>query len=192
MDSVFALEASSAHRASRSMWGRVALVCATVFVLFLLATPPAAQAADGDPICVSCHTSVSLDVVETWRSQNHGRNGVTCEKCHGTHDSEFTPKPTVQVCMECHDVDSIHQGFLGETPAARCMDCHTSNVHLLPGQASWFYSGLPPDKLAGEDDGDQGAIAGSTGRGAGVIGAAVAVVLGLLFGLVLDRFVRSL
>ncbi|MHB9148942.1 MAG: multiheme c-type cytochrome [Thermoleophilia bacterium] len=192
MGGVVVFEASSLRRADRSAWGLVALLCVTAFVLFLLGAPPAAQAADGDPICVSCHTSVSLDVVETWRSQNHGRNGVTCEKCHGTHDSDFTPKPTVQVCVGCHDVASIHEGFLPETPAARCMDCHTSNVHLLPGQASWFYSGLPPDKLAGEDGGGQGGIAGSTGRGAGVIGAAVAVVLGLLFGLVLDRFVRSL
>jgi len=143
-------------------------------------------------VCVSCHSSVSLEVVDTWRSQNHGRNGVTCEVCHNTHDSDFTPKPAVQVCMGCHDVESIHQGFLPQTPAARCMDCHTSNVHLLPGQASWFYSGLPPEKLLGEDGDKEGGIAGSTGRGAGVIGAAGAVVLGLLFGLVLDRFVRSL
>ncbi len=192
MGRLLAVATFSVRRTDRTALAAIALLIVTAFVLFLLGAPPAAQAAEGDPICVSCHTSVSREVVETWRSQNHGGNGVTCEKCHGTHDSDFTPKPTVTVCMGCHDVASIHEGFLPETPAARCMDCHTSNVHLLPGQASWFYSGLPPDKLAGEDGGDQGGIAGSTGRGAGVIGAAVAVVLGLLFGLVLDRFVRSL
>ena len=173
----------------------MALLVVTAFVLFFFGGPPIAQAAEGDPICVSCHSNVSPDVVTTWRSQNHGRNGVTCETCHNTHDSEFRPKPTVAVCMGCHDVAAIHSGFLPETPAARCMDCHTSNVHLLPGQASWFYSGLPPEKLAGGDGasgGDQGTVAASTGRGAGVIVAASAVVLGLLVGLVLDRFVRNL
>ncbi len=190
-----AVAVSSVRRTDRIALAAVALLIVTAFVLFVLGEPPVAQAAEGDPICVSCHSSVSLEVVETWRSQNHGRNGVTCETCHNTHDSDFRPKPTVAVCMSCHDVAAIHSGFLPETPAARCMDCHTSNVHLLPGQASWFYSGLPPEKLAGGDGGnggDQGAIASSTGRGAGVIVAAAAVVLGLLVGLVLDRFVRNL
>ena len=190
-----AFATSSVRPTDRTALAAIVLLILTAVVLFVLAEPSVAQAAEGDPICVSCHSSVSLEVVETWRSQNHGRNGVTCETCHNTHDSDFTPKPTVAACMGCHDVAAIHTGFLPETPAARCMDCHTSNVHLLPGQASWFYSGLPPEKLAGGDGdngGEQGGIAASTGRGAGVIVAAVAVVLGLLFGFVLDRFVKNL
>lgn len=158
----------------------------------LLGSPIPARAAEGDPICVDCHTDVSLEVVETWRSQNHGRNKVTCEVCHNTHESDFTPSPKVEVCMGCHDVGAIHEGFLPETSAAACMDCHTSNVHLMPGQASWFYSGLPSDKLAGEDTDAEGAITPSTGRRAAVIGAVIAVVFGLVLGLVIDRFVRNL
>ncbi len=195
MSRSFPAAASLVRRTDRTALVAFALLIVTAFVLFALGEPSVAQAADGDPICVSCHSSVSLEVVETWRSQNHGRSGVTCEACHNTHDSDFTPKPTVAVCMGCHDVAAIHSGFLPETPAARCMDCHTSNVHLLPGQASWFYSGLPPEKLAGGDGGnggEEGGMAASTGRGAGVIVAAVAVVLGLLVGVVLDRFVRNL
>lgn len=93
--------------------------------------------------------------------------------------------------MGCHDVAAIHPDFLPETPAERCMDCHTSNVHLYPGQASWFYSGLPPEKLDGEQP-PEGEIAGSTGRAAGVVGAIIAVVFGLAVGLLIDRFVRNL
>jgi len=188
-----ASESAAVWRADR---GReivlVLLFCAAFMLVLIAGAPTTALAAEGEPVCVTCHSSVSLEVVDTWRSQNHGRNGVSCVVCHNTHDSDFRPKPTVQVCMGCHDVATIHQGFLPETPAERCMDCHTSNVHLLPGQASWFYSGLPTEKLTGEDGGADVGIAASTGRGAGVIGAAVAVVLGLLLGFVIDRFVRNL
>ncbi|MHB1344687.1 MAG: multiheme c-type cytochrome [Thermoleophilia bacterium] len=167
------------------------LGCVAVVLTLAVAGPASAAVGDDEPVCVTCHTSVSLEVVTSWRSQNHGRNGVSCEVCHNTHDREFRAKPTTEVCMGCHDVESIHQGFLPETPAERCMDCHTSNVHLYPGQASWFYSGLPPEKLeGGEDPGPQ--IAGSTGRAAGVAGAVVTVVFGLLAGLLIDRFVRNL
>jgi hypothetical protein len=162
-----------------------------VFLILVLA-PGSARAAEGDPICVDCHNYVSLEVVDTWRSQNHGSNGVTCDVCHNTHDSDFRPFPTVEVCMGCHEVESIHQGFLPDTPAAACMDCHTSNVHLYPGQASWFYSGLTEEKLAGEDTDPTGEIAPSTGRRAAVVGAVIAVVLGLALGFLMDRFVRNL
>ena len=170
----------------------VLLGAALVVLVLAVAVPTVAWAADEEPICVACHTNVSLEVVDTWRSQNHGRNGVTCVVCHNTHDSDFRPQPTVEVCMGCHDVAAIHGEFLPETSAERCMDCHTSNVHLLPGQASWFYGGLPTDKLTGDEPPEDGEIAASTGRSAGVIGAAVVVLLGLALGFVVDRFVRNL
>jgi hypothetical protein len=180
---------SAGRRAAGVQTRLLLLACATLMLVVGMAG--AAPAGGDEPICVTCHSNVSLEVVQTWRSQNHGRNGVSCEVCHNTHDREFRPKPTVQVCMGCHEVATIHPDFLPETPAERCMDCHTSNVHLYPGQASWFYSGLPPEKLDGTPDpGNE--IAGSTGRSAGVVGAVVAVVFGLLLGFLFDRFVRNL
>ncbi len=156
------------------------------------ATPPTTL--PGDPICVTCHSGVSKEIVDTWRTQNHGRNGVTCEVCHSTHDGgDFTPSPNVGICMGCHDVDSIHPDFTAETSAGRCMDCHTSNVHLRAGVSSWFYGGLSPEKLEGGGEPREGVdVAASTGRTVGVVVAAVTILVGLVGGFLIDRFARNL
>ncbi|MCZ7664157.1 MAG: hypothetical protein M5U22_15050 [Thermoleophilia bacterium] len=150
-----------------------------------------ATAPEGEPICVTCHTNVSPEVVATWRTQNHGRAQVGCPTCHNSHDRDFRPEPLAEVCYGCHDVDRIHPDFTEQTPASRCMDCHTGNVHLLAGPDSWFFGGLPPTKLEGEQPGES-QVAASTGRAAGILVVALAVVFGTLIGLVLDRFVRNL
>lgn len=146
---------------------------------------------EGEPICVTCHDDVSHDVVETWRSQNHGRNGVGCPVCHNSHDQDFTPRPLASVCFGCHDVAVIHPNFTPETPAATCMDCHTANVHWLAGLSSWFYSGLPREDLTGSNEETVG-VSASTGRVTGLVVVAVALVLGLVAGFVADHFVRGL
>ena len=145
----------------------------------------------GEPICVTCHAYVSADVVDTWRSQNHGRNGVGCPTCHNGHDKDFTPKPTAKVCFGCHDVGTIHPDFKPTTPGKRCMECHTANVHWLPGEQSWFQGGLPTSKLE-ESTQKPSDVSTDAGQTAGVVVVAVAAVVGLIFGLIFDRFVREL
>lgn len=151
-----------------------------------LGTAPA-----GEPICVTCHSYVSADVVDTWRSQNHGRNGVACPVCHGGHDKDFTPKPMAKVCFDCHDVKAIHPDFTLETPGKRCMECHTANIHWLPGQQSWFQGGLPTSKLE-ESAQKPSDVSASAGQVTGVIVVIIATIAGLVAGLVFNRFVREL
>ncbi|MBU2603160.1 MAG: hypothetical protein KKA32_13495 [Actinobacteria bacterium] len=183
--------------------GRARFIAGALFAaaLLLLGTAGSALAETGttpttlpgDPICVSCHGAVSREIVDTWRTQNHGRNGVSCEACHNTHGGDFRPSPDVGVCMGCHDVDAIHPDFRAETSAGRCMDCHTSNVHLRAGVSSWFYSGLTQEKLEGDQEPREGVdVAASTGRTVGVVVAAVTIVLGLVGGFLIDRFARNL
>jgi nitrate/TMAO reductase-like tetraheme cytochrome c subunit len=145
----------------------------------------------GEPICVTCHSYVSADVVDTWRSQNHGRKGVACPACHGGHDKDFTPKPMAKVCFGCHDVKAAHPDFTPETPGKRCMECHTANVHWLPGQQSWFQGGLPTSKLE-QSTQKPAEVSASAGRTAGVIVVIIAAIAGLIAGLVFNRFVREL
>lgn len=183
--------------------GRGPLIVGALFVgaLMFLGTAGSASAETGttpttlpgDPICVTCHAGVSREIVDTWRTQNHGRNGVSCEACHNTHGGDFRPSPDVGVCMGCHDVDAIHPDFSAKTSAGRCMDCHTSNVHLRAGVSSWFYSGLPQEKLEGGPESPEGVdVAAGTGRTVGVVVAAVTIVLGLAGGFLMDRFARNL
>ncbi len=146
---------------------------------------------EGEPICVTCHESVSKNVVDTWRSQNHGQNKVGCPTCHNSHDQGFTPKPKAGVCFGCHDVAKAHPDFSPETPGSRCMECHASNVHWLPDESSWFQGGLPTSALD-QPTQPESNISASTGRAAGIVVVIVAVVAGLLAGLVFDRFVRDL
>jgi len=164
----------------------LALVCAAAAVLLLTAvassqTPSyltTPSTAPGDPACVGCHAFVSNDVVTTWRTQNHGRNGVACPVCHHTHDGDFRPNPKAAVCFECHPVAKIHPDLSPTLPARRCMECHTANVHVLPGQGSWFQGGLPLSKLAAQP------TTGQASSGTGRIGAAIVVGLALAVGLV--------
>jgi len=67
------------------------------------ATVTVATTPEGEPICVTCHESVSKNVVVTWRSQNHGKNGVGCPTCHNTHDQGLISTPMAKVCFGCHD-----------------------------------------------------------------------------------------
>ena len=151
-----------------------------------VATTPA-----GEPVCVVCHANVSPEVVATWRTQNHGRAKVGCPLCHNSHDQDFRPNPRAELCFGCHDVKRIHGDFTEETPAKRCMECHTGNIHLLPGPDSWFFGGLPKEKLESTGP-QQGQVAASTGRATGVVVVALAAAFGIVAGLILDRFVRNL
>ena len=146
---------------------------------------------EGEPICVTCHEDVSRNVVETWRSQNHGRNGVSCTACHNSHEQDFTPHPLSDVCFGCHDVVAIHPDFTPDTPAARCMECHTANVHWRADPSSWFYGGLPREDLTGSGEETAG-VSASAGRATGLAVVAVALALGVAAGFVVDRFVRGL
>lgn len=174
-----------------------ALVVVWIVSWFGLTAPSAARAEattqppvilPTDPPCVECHAYVSNDVVTTWRSQDHGSNQVGCPICHGTHDQGFRPKPTAEVCFRCHDVATVHPELGKTLPAARCMECHTANVHILPGQGSWFQGGLPASKLEGSASGVPAAT--TTSRVAAAVVAAVAVVLGIVAGLLLARLAR--
>jgi hypothetical protein len=179
--------------------GLVAALSLAVVLLLMAAGSAGAEtstttvvtAPPGEPICVTCHSYVSADVVDTWRSQNHGRNGVGCPVCHGGHDKDFTPKPTAKVCFGCHDVRAAHPDFTPETPGKRCMECHTSNVHWLPGQQSWFQGGLPTSKLE-ESAQKPSDVSASAGRTTGVAVVILAAIAGLVAGLIFNRFVREL
>jgi len=190
---------TSGTRAPRAAAGvlALALVLAAVAVLLLsgvassqtpsyLTTPTTAP---GDPFCVGCHAFVSNDVVTTWRSQNHGRKGVACPVCHHTHDSDFRPNPKAAVCFECHPVAKIHPDLSPTLPAGRCMECHTANVHVLPGQESWFQGGLPLSKLAAQPA--TGQASPGTGRVAAAIVVALALVVGVVVGLGLAVVFRT-
>ncbi len=165
----------------------------TALVFLLLAGNSWAQTSDevSPDVCIECHAFVSQDVVNSWQAQNHGQNGVGCPVCHGTHDQDFRPEPTVAICMDCHDVPAVHPGYTEDDSAGVCMECHSSNVHVPPGEGSWFLAGLPPEQL---DESAQPESVFSLGeaRTVALIVVLVGAVSGVLFGLVLDRFVRNL
>jgi|GEM_PF-1844272 len=171
----------------------LALLAALVVIIGFSAAPAWAQeGSEGEvPVCVKCHEYVSAEVASTWITQNHGRNGVECSTCHNSHGNSFEPNPTAGICFGCHDVPEIHPDFSVETPGKRCMECHTANIHLMPGQGSWFQGGLSKEKLEASGKAES-AFGSGFGRWAGILVVALTVLLGLAVGLVMDRFVREL
>lgn len=168
-------------------------------VLLLGALPAVAQdegestitTQPGDPICVTCHGSVSNDVVTSWRSQNHGQARVGCPTCHNTHAEEFRPNPKADVCAGCHDIKAAHPDMGPETPGSRCMECHTANVHLMPGEESWFQGGLPREDLSGEQPPPAGQVPPATARVAAGVLLAFAIAAGLVMGWLFVRLTRK-
>ena len=112
--------------------------------------PAAAQIKDttpanyvGSDVCATCHDEVSkkfADNPHTKIAQMHGKNGVTCEGCHGAgkghvdgggdvtkifDPAKATPKEAAANCLGCHA--GVHPNF-ERSPHAKagvsCISCH--------------------------------------------------------------------
>jgi len=183
---------SAGHRGVRLIRIPAVGVLAGLVLLFLAGTAWAQTAEEVSPkVCTECHAFVSQDVVNSWQAQNHGQNGVGCPVCHATHEQDFRPSPTVAICMECHDVPAVHPGYAADDSAGVCMECHSSNIHVLPGEGSWFLAGLPPEQLEATPQPESVFSLGEA-RTVAIVVVLVGAVSGVLFGLVLDRFIRNL
>lgn len=58
--------------------------------------------------CVSCHTSLTPNIVSDWKQSKHSKNEVVCSTCHGskhTSAKDFSKAliPTPDTCEQCHE-----------------------------------------------------------------------------------------
>lgn len=58
--------------------------------------------------CVSCHASLTPNVVSDWQLSKHSKNEVDCSVCHGSKhnsvkDSSKARIPTPDTCAQCHE-----------------------------------------------------------------------------------------
>ncbi len=74
-------------------------------------TPPNVPEADGKKNCVECHEKYTPSAVEEWKASKHGKNGIDCSVCHGTHPQVFMPLP--KTCGTCHP-GRVEQHFAGK------------------------------------------------------------------------------
>ncbi|MDI6767121.1 MAG: multiheme c-type cytochrome [Bacteroidota bacterium] len=59
-------------------------------------------------VCVTCHKSVTPNIVSDWQISKHSQNGVECSSCHGDKHTMATDVsnvqiPTPETCGQCHE-----------------------------------------------------------------------------------------
>lgn len=83
--------------------------------------------------CVNCHQN--LDDFKNDRlifsHGDHFPSGAGCPACHTSfpHSQEGTRKPTMDTCMNCHNL----HGTLQESMQTDCRECHPASMNLRPG-----------------------------------------------------------
>ena len=58
-------------------------------------------------VCVTCHKTVTPNIVSDWQTSKHSQNGVDCSVCHGdqhtsAQDVAKVKIPTPETCGTCH------------------------------------------------------------------------------------------
>lgn len=72
-------------------------------------------------MCGDCH----LDSYAEWGDSVHGKENLTCVRCHNPHSTEIRTDTVQELCQSCHD-DSAHS-FTDTAHANEglmCADCH--------------------------------------------------------------------
>ncbi len=75
------------------------------FLLLLLLLPATSLAADST--CIPCHTQITPQIVNDFRSGKMGKIGLDCSACHGSdhqsaEDIDKVSIPTEKTCQPCH------------------------------------------------------------------------------------------
>jgi len=75
--------------------------------------------------CLSCHNQ--RDIMN-WKVSTHNQQGLACAKCHKVHETEGPPKPTNEVCLDCHKKKRMEINLPSHHPIIEgkvaCADCH--------------------------------------------------------------------
>ncbi len=133
------------------------VLIALVFCVIALAAPapggkpaagqakaPAASDFVGSEACAACHEEVAKGFASNPHikmAQMHGKNGVTCENCHGAgkehvdgggdttkifNPGKATPKEAEAKCLECHrgEHSNFERSGHGEANVS-CLGCHS-------------------------------------------------------------------
>src|SRR6185437_8634144 len=104
---------------------------------------PAASEFVGSETCATCHEEVAKGFASnphTKMAQMHGRNGVTCENCHGAgkahaesadpskifNPAKATAKQVDAKCLDCHQGQHANFERSGHGEAnVSCISCHS-------------------------------------------------------------------
>jgi hypothetical protein len=119
--------------------------CALIAVL----TSPLSSAAEGETVCIQCHTAQTgrgHEPVKPWQGSIHAENGISCHNCHGGDSKDIVnamnpergflgaPKERLipDFCGRCHIgikayfLRSAHGRALGKGGPV-CITCHGSH-----------------------------------------------------------------
>ena len=136
-------------------WAALPAAAACALLLFLPATPQAAQAAAAqqpETVCIQCHSALPDRLgapVNLWRKSIHAENGISCNSCHGGDPKNAAdamnrargflgaPKETdiPAFCGRCHPgvmkdyLSSAHGRALGKG-GPTCVTCHSNHQVL--------------------------------------------------------------
>ena len=118
--------------------------------LYVALSPSISVAADGETVCIQCHTSQTgrgHEPVKPWQSSIHAENGISCHGCHGGNSKDIVtamnpeqgflgaPKESAipDFCGRCHIgikadyLRSAHGRALGKGGPV-CVTCHGSHA----------------------------------------------------------------
>jgi hydroxylamine dehydrogenase len=85
-----------------------------VLSVFLFAEKRSLYKPDGSDMCITCHSSATPGIVQTWSLSRHSERGVSCEVCHTAQSGDpsgfdhygkkVTSVPSPNYCASCHPV----------------------------------------------------------------------------------------
>jgi hypothetical protein len=87
-------------------------------------------------ICVTCHKSITPNIVSDWQLSKHSQKAVTCDVCHGKEhnnasnvDKVLMPNP--EVCKQCH-ATQVEQFTKGKHAYAWAAMKAMPTIHFQP------------------------------------------------------------
>ncbi len=72
-------------------------------------------------LCGTCH----LDTHAEWESSTHGKEELSCVRCHNPHTTKLKKSDTQEVCQACHNNEAHFFTYTGHAKEGlMCADCH--------------------------------------------------------------------
>jgi len=87
-------------------------------------------------ICVTCHKSITPNIVSDWQLSKHSQNAVTCDVCHGKEHNNASnvdkvSMPNPEVCKQCH-ATQVEQFTKGKHAYAWAAMKAMPTIHFQP------------------------------------------------------------
>jgi predicted CXXCH cytochrome family protein len=82
-------------------------------------------------LCGTCH----VDTYNEWEVSEHGKNNMTCVKCHNPHTAEVKVADVQALCATCHNEEGYYYDYAAHSrEGVECTDCHLQIMDSTVGE----------------------------------------------------------